>query len=101
MYIQIKMTDEYKKKSRSVIGNVLHCDFCGSNSVQSKDMNIINHVAEDRIDYQPKLEVNEKCEQCSDNLSNSFERRMFICNDCKDIVFIPLKKTSLIDTVVR
>ena len=93
------MTDEYKKESRPMIGDILHCDFCGSNSVPSRDMNVINHVAVDRIDYQPKLEVNKECEQCADNLLFcSFERRMFICNSCKNIIFIPLLNTSLIDS---
>ena len=90
------MTEE----SRSMIGNILHCDFCGSNSVPSRDMSVINHVEQERIDYHPKLEVNEECEQCADNMSNSFQRRMFICNACKDIVFIPLAKTNLIDVVL-
>ena len=87
----------YEKESRALIGNILHCDFCGSNSVQSKDMNAINHVENDQIDYHPELELNEHCEQCADNQANSFNRRMFICNDCKDIVFIPLIKTNLIE----
>ena len=86
-----------KMQSRSIIGKYLHCDFCGLNGVPSIDMNIINHVPQKQIDYNPELEVNEKCEQCSDNQSNSFNRRLFICNACKDIVFIPLAKTTLID----
>ena len=59
------MTEE----SRSIIGKYLHCDFCGLNGVPSIDMNIINHVPQKQIDYNPELEVNEKCEQCSDNQS--------------------------------
>jgi len=64
---------------------------------KSIHMNIVEHSENEKIDYNPKLAENERCEQCADNQRNSFRFRTFICNDCKDIVFIPLIKTGLID----
>ena len=49
----------YEKESRAMIGNILHCDFCGSNSVLIKDMNAINQCENDQIGYHPELELNE------------------------------------------
>ena len=82
--------------NRKMFAQFQHCDFC-SKTIESIHMNIVEHSENEKIDYNPKLAENERCEQCADNQRNSFRFRTFICNDCKDIVFIPLIKTGLID----
>ena len=82
--------------NRKMFAQFQHCDFC-SRTIESIHMNIVEHSENEKIDYNPKLAENERCEQCADNQRNSFRFRTFICNDCKDIVFIPLIKTGLID----